>query len=95
MGEKIISLTPIGFNPIHKGRAYIANNKIFTPIPADFIVDAEINPNRWQIEYEAKASNVVKEAIEADINQEKDLVAKEIENPRKPKVTKRGRKPKI
>lgn len=77
MGKKIVSITPIGFNPIHKGRVYIADSKIFTPFPEDFFLDSEENPNRWQIEYEVEGDGITKEEIKADLDEETELVVED------------------
>ncbi len=88
--DKIISITPIGFNPKGKEKVFINAKKINPPFDEFLLLDIKENPHRWQIEYEAEADGIKKEEVETEEVEEKDknlidIIDEKIEGEKKSK----------
>ena len=83
--DKIISITPIGFNPKGKEKIFINAKKINPPFDEFLLLDIKENPHRWQIEYEAEADGIKKEEVEEKDKNLIDIIDEKIEGEKKSK----------
>lgn len=75
--DKIISITPIGFNPKGKEKIFINAKKINPPFDEFLLFDIKENPHRWQIEYEAEADGIKKEEVEIEEIETEEVAEKD------------------